>query len=108
MRIRHTFIPMAQAQAGMVLSQPTQVTERGFLSMTLPAGHILTDENLSQLNAHHAEFLYIDRPDSRSDEQVAEDVATAVGRSLAIFDGADLTDPHMAAFFDQVLAYRSA
>jgi hypothetical protein len=39
---------------------------------------------------------------------VAVDVAQAVGRVLSIFEGVDLTDPAMAAFFDQVLAYRSA
>lgn len=108
MRIRHLFLPLELAQVGMVLSQPTQVVHRGFLSMTLPAGHILTEENLSQLSAHHAEFIYIDQGDDRSDEQVAVDVAHAAGRVLTLFDGADLSDTNMAIFFDQVLAYRSA
>lgn len=108
MRMRHTYIPLELAQVGMVLSQPTQVVHRGFLSLTLPAGHILTEENLSQLSAHHAEFIDIDQVDGRSDEQVAVDVAEAAGRVLTLFDGADLSDANMANFFDQVLAYRSA
>ena len=108
MRMRHLFIPLELAQAGMVLSQATQVVHHGFLSLTLPAGHTLTEENLSQLSAHHAEFIYIEQEDDRSDEQVAIDVAQAAGRVLTLFDGADLSDANMAAFFDQVLAYRSA
>lgn len=108
MRVRHKYIPLELAQAGMALSQPAQVVHRGFLSLTLPAGHILTEENLSQLSAHHAEFIYIDQADDRSDEEVAIDVAQAAGRVLTLFDGADLSDANTATFFDQVLAYLSS
>ncbi|WP_300112426.1 hypothetical protein [Rhodoferax sp.] len=106
--MRHKYIPLELAQVGMVLSQTAQVVHHGFLSLALPAGHVLTEENLSQLSVHHAEFIYIDQPDDRSDEQVALDTAQAAGRVLTLFDGADLSEPNMAAFFDQVLAYRSA
>jgi hypothetical protein len=108
MKTRHHFLPIEAAQVGMVLCEPVQIAERGFLSMTLPAGHTLTQENLNQLNAHHAEFINVDLPDERSDEQVAVDVALSARRVMEIFGGADLTEPHMAAFFDQVLTYRSA
>jgi hypothetical protein len=107
MRTRHHYIPIAQAQAGMVLSEATQVVEHGFLSLVLPAGHSLTDENLQQLAAHHAEFICTAVPDARSDEQVALDAAHAARRVMDIFEGADLSEPNMAAFFDQVLGYRS-
>lgn len=108
MRTRRQFIPLADAQAGMVLGQPAQVSVSGFLNLTLPAGHILTEENLNQLAVHHAEFIDIDLEDTRSDEQVAKDAAQAAQSVLQIFKAADLSEPHMAAFFDQVLAYRSA
>jgi len=108
MRTRHHFLPIEDAQVGMVLCESAQIVERGFLSMTLPAGHALTEENLRQLIAHHAEFIDVDLPDERSDEQVAVDTALAARRAMEIFSGADLTEPHMASFFDQVLAYRSA
>ncbi len=108
MRTRHHYIPIIEAQPGMVLSAPARVVERGMLSLELPAGHALTEENLQQLNAHHAEFMFVDLPDSRSDEQVAVDAALAAHRVMQIFEGADLTDPNMATLFDQVLGYRSA
>jgi len=107
-RVRHLFVPLEHVRVGMVLSDSIQVSHRGYLSLTLPAGHVLTDENIEQLSIHHAEFIPIDQQDHRSDESVASDVASAVGRVLAIFNGVDLTEPDMAAFFDQVLAYRSA
>ncbi len=108
MRMRLHFIPIVEARPGMVLSAPANVVEHGFLSMSLPAGHVLTEENLQQLNSHHAEFIYIERIDTRSDEQVALDAALAARRVMQIFEGADLSDPNTAALFDQVLGYRSA
>jgi hypothetical protein len=108
MRIRHLVIPMEQAQAGMVLGRPLEVVFRRVLGLTLPVGHTLTEENLHQLSVHHAEFICIDQADNRSDEQVAIDAAQAAHRVMALFEGADLSEPHMAAFFDQILAYRSA
>ncbi len=108
MRTRQHYIPIVQARPGMVLSASARVVERGFLSLELPAGHTLTEDNLHQLNAHHAEFIFVEQPDARSDEQVAVDAALAARRVMQIFDGADLTDPNMAALFDQVLGYRSA
>jgi hypothetical protein len=107
-RVRHLYVPMEHIREGMVLGDSIQVSHHGYLSLTLPAGHALTDENIEQLGIHHAEFIPIDQKDQRSDEGVAVDVAQAVGRVLSIFEGVDLTDPAMAAFFDQVLAYRSA
>lgn len=107
MRIRHAFIPIAQAHPGMVLGEAVGIVDRGYLCMTLPSGHILTDENLSQLSTCHAEFICIDEADTRNDEQVALDAAESAHRVLDIFEGADLGDVNMAAFFDQVLAYRS-
>lgn len=108
MRTRRTFLPIEQAQVGMLLCEPVEIAECGFFSMKLPAGHALTDENLHQLMAHQAEFIDVLLPDVRTDEQVAVDAALSARRAMEIFTSADLTAPHMAAFFDQVLAYRSA
>ena len=108
MKTRPRYIPLIEIEAGMVLGGPVNVVHHGMLRFSLPAGHALTDGNLNQLAAHHAEFILIAEPDSRPDEQVAADAAHAAQRVLDIFAGADLTDPTMAALFDQVLIYRSA
>ena len=92
----------------MVLAAPVAVLRNGILRFSLPVGHALTRDNLHQLTAHAAEFIYVAEVDGRSDEQVAEDAANDAHRALEIFSGADLSDPTMAAFFDQVLGYRSA
>lgn len=92
----------------MVLGAPVIVVRGGILRFSLPTGHALTEDNLHQLMVHQAEFVFVVEPDTRSDEQVAEDTAAAARRTLEIFDGADLTEPTMAALFDQVLGYRSA
>lgn len=108
MRTRTHYIPIIEAEEGMVLGAPVAVVRNGILRFSLPAGHALTRDNLHQLTAQQAEFIYVAGPDPRSDEQVAEDAAVAAHRSLEIFSGADLSDPVMAALFDQVLGYRSA
>ena len=108
MRTRPHYIPIVEAEAGMVLGAPLRVVNYGQLRFSLPGGHALTSDNLHQLAVHHAEFIVIAEPDTRSDEQVAVDAAQAAHRVMEIFAGAELDDPIMAALFDQVLRYRSA
>lgn len=108
MRSRTHYIPIYEAEPGMVLGATISVTTHGVLRFSLPTGHALTRDNLHQMTAHRAEYLFISRADPRSDEQVAEDAAKDAHRALEIFSGADLQDPVMARLFDQVLAYRSA
>jgi hypothetical protein len=108
MRSRSRYLPLIEAEAGMVLGAPLRVSRQNQVRYALPAGHVLTDDNLHQLRAHRAEFVFVVEPDYRSDEQVALDAALAARRVMEIFAGADLEDPDLAALFDQVLTYRSA
>ena len=108
MRTRPRYLPIIEAAAGMVLGMPVRVARHGQVRFSLPAGHTLTEDNLRQLTAHRAEFIFIAEPDRRSDEEVAIDAARAAHRVMDIFAVADLSDPTMAALFDQVLGYRSA
>ena len=108
MRTRPRYLSIVEAKVGMVLGAPVRVAHHGQLRFSLPAGHILTSDNLHQLTTHHAEFIFIAEPDTRSDEQVAIDAAGAAHRVMEIFQAADLGDPTMAALFDQILTYRSA
>lgn len=108
MRTRNRYLPISAVEAGMVLAAQVCTVERGNLSVSLPPGHALTEENLHQLTTRHAEFILVAEADPRSDEQVAIDVAAAADRVRQIFDGVDLSDPCMATLFEQVLAYRSA
>jgi hypothetical protein len=108
MRTRTHYIPIVEAEAGMLLGTPVVISNHGIVRLKLPAGHTLTKDNLHQLTAHQAEFIFVAQPDERSDEQVAVDAALSAHRTMEIFAGADLTDPTLAALFDQVLSYRSA
>lgn len=107
-RIRLCYVALGEAQAGMVLGAPVSITHHGVLRYSLPARHALTEDNLSQLAAHRAESIFVAMPDVRADEQIAVDAARVAHRVLDIFSGADLSDPTMAALFDQVLVYKSA
>ncbi len=107
-RTRPHYRPIIEAEEGMVLAAAVKVVNDGVLRFSLPAGHALTEDNLHQLRAHRAEFVFVAEPDTRADEEVALDAALAARRVMHIFAGADLSDPNMASLFDQVLAYRSA
>jgi hypothetical protein len=108
MSTRPRYLPLIEAEAGMLLGTPVTISKHDLHRFSLPAGHRLTRDNIHQLAAHHAEFIFIAEPDTRSDEQVAVDAAMAARRVMDIFSGADLAGPTMAALFDQILAYRSA
>ena len=108
MRTRHHYIPIVDAREGMVLGAPANAVSGGSMSFSLPSGHALTEENLHQLLVHHVEYVFVLKPDTRTDEQVAIDAAMAARRIIKIFDGADFSDANTATLFDQVLTYRSA
>lgn len=107
MRRRTHYLPLAEVAAGMILATPVQAAVSGQLRFSLPASHTLTPDNLHQLAAYQVEFVFVDLPDDRSDQEVAVDAALAARRTMEIFSGADLSDPAMAALFDQILTYRS-
>ncbi|MBU1364191.1 MAG: hypothetical protein KKE51_10255 [Gammaproteobacteria bacterium] len=108
MRTRTQYIPVSEAEAGMTLAAPLNVIKHRQTRFSLPAGHMLTPDNLRQLTANRAEFIFIAEPDTRSDEQIAQDTALVAGRIMEIFSDADLGDPTTMALFDQILAYRSS
>jgi len=106
-KLRRHYLPFQDVQPGMVLGEAVTVAERQVVRFTLPAGHELTEANLHQLGAHHAEFVCVAVPDTRTDEQITADAAAAVASVKHIFHGADLSQPALARLFDRVLAYRS-
>lgn len=106
-RSRLHYLPFDQVKPGMVLGEALALTEHNIVRFSLPAGHELTEGNLRNMAAHHAEFVCITVEDDRSDEQIANDAAASAARVIRIFEGADLSEPTLAALFDRVLAYRS-
>lgn len=108
MRSRIRYLPTFEAEAGMTLAAPVSIASHQIMSFSLPAGHVLTADNLHQFVAHRAEFVFVIEPDERNDAAIAEDAAAAARRVLEIFSGADLEDPVMATLFDSILTYRSA
>lgn len=107
MKIRRRHIALHEAKVGMVLCSPISVVTHGVLRCSIPAGLVLTEDNLHQLKIHHVEFLFVSEIDPRTDVEIAEDTAQAVQRVTEIFSAADLNNPTMAALYEQVLAYRS-
>lgn len=107
-RRRKTYLPLSAVEAGMTLGDAITLVERNVLRFRLPAEHVITEGNLRQMAALHVEFVCIAMPDTRSDEQIATEAAAAAKRVLDIFEGADLSNPALAALFDRVLEYRSA
>jgi hypothetical protein len=108
MKTRPRYISLEEAVPGAVLGAPVCLASGGVLRVNLAAGQTLDADNLRQLARHGAEFIMVAEPDPRTDQQVAEDAASAARRTMEIFEGADLSDPLMAEIFDQILAYRSA
>lgn len=107
-KLRSRYVPLYEAEAGMVLGTPVSIVSGSIRQALLPVGHKLTGDNLNQLAMHYIEFVSILEADTRPDEQVAADAAQSAHHVMKIFAGADMTDPTIAALFDQVYLYRSA
>jgi hypothetical protein len=105
MRTRTHFLPIEQANDGMVLAD---AVKDNYQRTVLPAGSLLTVENIQQLQAHEVEFICVSYNDERSSEDIATQAADAAHGVMDIFADADLSQPCMAALFSQILLYRSA
>ena len=108
MHTRPHYFCLEEALPGMVLGALLTVVTDGVLRFSLPSGHVLTEDNLFQLAAHHAEVIYVQEPDTRSAEEAKAEAAAATARVHAVFAGADLANPATAALFAQVLRFRNA
>jgi hypothetical protein len=105
LRLRTHFISIKVAAEGMVLADAVKDKWHRTLS---PAGATLTLANIQQLEAHQVEFICVSYLETRPPEVIAVDSAIAARKIMEVFSGADLTNPTMAALFNQVLVYRSA
>lgn len=103
-RLRH--LPLSEVCEGMMLGAPLVLTENGVISLSLPAGHVLTESSLRQIHVRHAEFVCIRLEDERSDEERADDIAATEARLRQIFRAADLSQPAVAGLYEAVRAFR--
>jgi hypothetical protein len=106
MPIRQSYLPLFAVKPGMTLAKPIVVTERGRAALSLPAGNALTESNIAQLRAHHAQYACISEEDPRSNVVREQQIAVQAARLAAIFHNADLENPELRAFYDAVCAYR--
>ncbi len=90
----------------MVLAKPLILSERGRVTLRLPAGHLLTETSLAQLEAHHAEYACIELEDLRTEEERLQDWQQQEARLQQIFRFADLGKPEIHAFYNALLTYR--
>ncbi|MDD5296140.1 MAG: hypothetical protein PHU46_04435 [Rhodocyclaceae bacterium] len=106
-RFRTRYLPLHEAAPGMILAEPVQSVKNRLLVYSVAAGLVLTEESIAQFEVHGIQFIAVQEEDFRKDEEVAVEVALAARRAIQIFADADLTDPVMASFFDQILLYRT-
>lgn len=106
--IRQRFLPVSALQEGMILARPLVITEHGRVLLRLPAGQVLTEAGLEQLQARHAEYACVEMLDSRSDAEREADEAKLDARQQQIFRYADMDSPAVAALFNALLQYRKS
>ncbi|MGE5472435.1 MAG: hypothetical protein ACM3X0_16695 [Bacteroidota bacterium] len=106
METRLHYLPIADAEEGMVLGAPVVLPEHGVSNFSLPAGHTLTDSNIHQMAVRHAEFICVQVPDERSPEEREAEWAVNEMRMEHIFRAADLDQPVMARLYQAVLNFR--
>lgn len=107
MKQRLRYLPLNELVEGMVLGASLTIAEHGVTNFALPAGQVLTEDNLRQIALRHGEFACIAEDDPRSDEACAAERAQHEARLQRIFANADLDQPAVAGLYAAVLAYRS-
>lgn len=107
MATRIRYLSIEEISPGMTLGAALNVGDHGVTTFALPAGHVLTESNLVQMNQRHAEWACIAEDDPRSDEERAEALQAVREHQDKLFARADRSQPAMAALYDAVLRYRS-
>jgi hypothetical protein len=105
MQTRRSYLPLFSVEPGMTLARPVVVTEQGRAALSLPTGHLLTEANIAQLRAHHAQYVCVDEEDRRSNIVREQQIAVQEARLAAIFRNAGLNHPGTRAFYEAVRAY---
>lgn len=108
MAVRVRYLPLASLVSGMVLGKPLVLTDRGRITLRLPAGHLLTEPGLEQLHAHHAEYACVEVDDPRSAAELLIEAEQQEARLREIFRFADMNTPNIQAFFNALLSYRKS
>ncbi|MDR0234168.1 MAG: hypothetical protein LBI31_05120 [Zoogloeaceae bacterium] len=106
MSIRHRFLPLSVVEPDMVLARPLMLTDRGRVILSFPADHVLTQNNLEQLRARHAQYVCVQEEDNRGQMARERFETDQIDRLQIIFRHADMGDPETRAFFEAILAYR--
>lgn len=106
METRLRYLPISDVSEGMILGAPIVLSEHGITSFSLPAGHELTETNLRQMAVRHAEFVCVQVPDERSEEERNGEWKMAEQRLRHIFRAVDLHDPVISRLYEAVVAFR--
>lgn len=104
-RMRVRYLPLEDVIPGMAL---VDAARDRFQRILYPAGTVMDQECLYEMSVNMVRYVCVSFEDLRAAEIIATDTAVSVHRLLDIFEYADLTDPVMADFFNQVLTYRSS
>jgi len=100
------FLPLEEADEGMVLGAPLVLTEHGVMTYRLPAGHRLTESNLRQLAVHHGEFVCVEVEDLRNEAERQNQWLQHEKRLAHLFRRADLSNLALAALYQAVTRFR--
>lgn len=106
MNYRLRYLPLPEVTEGMTLGVPLLLVEKGVISFSLPAGHVLAGSNLQQMRVRHAEFVCVQEEDRRTDDERVDEWARSEARLQMIFRAANLAQPSMARLYEAVRAYR--
>jgi hypothetical protein len=107
MRTRFRFVAIDDVRPGMVLGAAAYAQDHGVLGLKFPGGLVLSQESIDQLWAHQAEFVEIEEPDPRTDDELAQDAVQVEQNLVQVFGGLDMAQTAVAGLFQQLVAYRS-
>lgn len=108
MATRMRYLATPDLAPGMALAQPLTLVEHEVVTYSLPAGHVLTAENLQQLASHHSVGALVLEEVERSDAQQLAHIQRQSDRLQMIFRHADVSVPQTQALVAVLLAHRSA
>lgn len=108
MATRTRYLATPDLAPGMVLARPLTLVEHEVVTYSLPADHVLTEENLHQLASHHSVGALVLQEIDRTDAQHLAHIQRQSGRLQMIFRHADVSVPQTQTLVAALLAHRSA
>lgn len=103
-QMRTNYLSVEELRSGMVVARPLTSGTGNVMNFFIPPHTVLTDGLIQQISAHHGAIVCVFRQDSRTAEQISEELSRARARLNRVFGNSKL-EPEVSSLLNCLQQY---